>query len=154
MALEIERKFLLKNDNWRTIAKGKRYKQGYIKNDTSSVVRVRIAGRRAFLTIKAKVNATTRLEYEYRIPRNDAEEMLGSLCKTPLIDKTRFVLKIDNLIWEIDEFYGDNDGLIVAEVELESEYQKITLPEWIGEEVTDDPRYYNANLAEHPFKDW
>lgn len=154
MALEIERKFLLKNDDWRGLATGKLYQQGYIKNDVASAVRVRIAGESAFLTIKSEVTGATRLEYEYSIPVNDAEEMLEKLCKKPQIEKKRYVIKIDELIWEVDEFFAENAGLIVAEVELESEDQQITLPSWIGKEVTGDPKYYNANLIEHPFKNW
>lgn len=154
MALEIERKFLLKNDDWRKLASGKLYRQGYIKNDISSAVRVRIAGESAFLTIKSEVTGATRLEFEYDIPMKDAEEMLQTLCKKPLIEKNRYVIQIDELTWEVDEFFGENAGLIVAEVELESEDQQITLPTWIGEEVTGDPKYYNANLIKNPYKSW
>lgn len=154
MALEIERKFLLKNDDWRELATGKPYRQGYIKNDVSSAVRVRIAGDQAFLTIKSEVTGATRLEYEYLIPMNDAEEMLEKLCKKPQIEKMRYVIQIDDLTWEVDEFFAENEGLIVAEVELESENQHVSLPSWVGEEVTGDPKYYNANLIEHPYKNW
>lgn len=154
MALEIERKFLVVGDAWRKLAKGVVYRQGYLSTVKERTVRVRMAGDTGFLTVKGLSVGAKRAEYEYEIPVADAEAMLNELCEQPLIEKTRCKILFDRLIWEVDEFVGDNEGLIVAEVELSDENQEIRLPDWIGEEVTDDPRYFNANLIEHPYKSW
>lgn len=154
MALEIERKFLVKGDSWRKLASGTPYRQGYLSHRKECTVRVRIAGRRGYLTIKGENNGTARREYEYEIPLFEAREMLDKICQRPLIEKTRYKIQHANLTWEVDEFAGDNAGLILAEVELSDENQKIELPEWIGEEVTGDPKYFNANLARHPYSRW
>jgi CYTH domain-containing protein len=152
MAQEIERKFLVKNDQWRQYeGQTTIYRQGYIYTQNATTVRVRVAGSQGFLTIKGKTSGKTRTEFEYSIPLEEAQEMLDNLCDPPLIEKTRTKLKIGNLTWEIDEFTGENEGLILAEVELDDENQEIEIPEWIGEEVTDDPRYYNANLVKNPY---
>ena len=154
MANEIERKFLLKNDTWRGQDKGKPYRQGYLSTVKERTVRVRTAGDKAFLTIKGITVGASRPEYEYAIPVADANEMLDQLCERPLIEKTRYRISHAGLVWEVDEFEGDNRGLITAEVELKDEHQSVTLPGWIGEEVTGDPRYFNANLVAKPFSKW
>lgn len=154
MPTEIERKFLVKGDHWRSLGEGKPYCQGYIVASADRSVRVRIAGDKGFLTIKGKTIGSTRPEYEYAIPVDHAREMLQSLCIPPLIQKTRYRVEWEGLLWEIDEFEGENQGLIMAEVELADADQPIVFPDWIGEEVTHDPRYYNSNLAQHPFSRW
>jgi adenylate cyclase len=154
MAKEIERKFLLKSDAWRGQDKGKRYRQGYLNTTKERTVRVRTAGDKGYLTIKGISVGASRSEYEYEIPIADANEMLDRLCERPLIEKTRYRVPYDGLVWEIDEFEGENSGLIVAEVELKDEHQSVKLPDWIGQEVTGDPRYFNANLVAKPFGKW
>jgi adenylate cyclase len=154
MGLEIERKFLVANDDWRQGAQGVRMSQGYLCADAERVVRVRIEGERAVLTIKGKTVGISRAEWEYPIPVADARAMLDKLCEQPLIDKIRYRIPIEGLVWEVDEFFGDNAGLIVAEVELESEQQTFARPAWLGEEVSHDRRYANANLLKHPFSKW
>ena len=155
MAKEIERRFLVIGDDWRDRADGLFYTQGYISTaQTGQTVRVRIAGEQAYLTLKGSTTGITRTEFEYSIPVADAQEMLASMCDRPLIEKIRYRLPIGDLIWEIDEFKGDNAGLIVAEVELRSETQPIERPSWLGKEVSGDPRYYNANLRNQPYCNW
>lgn len=158
MAIEIERKFLLKNDQWKVDEKGNNivgtvFRQGYLKTDDTTV-RVRLEGEKAKLTIKGKTVGMSRLEYEYEIPLDDANEMLDKLCQKPLIEKTRYFRKEAELTWEIDIFEGENDGLMVAEIELSSEDQTVSLSSWVGEEVTGDVRYYNSNLVNNPFSRW
>lgn len=162
MATEIERKFLVKPDEWQqfqqrsdpTLLSSTRYRQGYISSSVHKTVRIRIAGDRGFITIKGPTVGYSRSEFEYSIPLADAEVMLDQLCEPPLIEKTRHRVAWANLVWEVDEFAGENQGLMVAEVELSDANQAITLPDWAGEEVSDDPRYFNANLAKHPFTRW
>jgi len=154
MPTEIERKFLVKNDDWRSLGTGVFYCQGYLASTPSKTVRVRIAGEQAYLTIKGATAGIARAEYEYEIPLDHAEELLQTLCEPPLIQKTRYRVELGELVWEIDEFSGENQGLIVAEVELADEKQAIALPDWIGAEVSHDPRYYNANLSKHPYSQW
>jgi CYTH domain-containing protein len=154
MAKEIERKFLVKSDRWRGQGVGKRYRQGYLSTGKERTVRVRTAGDRGVITVKGISVGATRSEYEYEIPFADANEMLDRLCERPLIEKTRYRIPGEGVVWEVDEFAGENRGLIVAEVELQSEDQAVSLPEWIGREVTDDPRYFNANLVAHPYSRW
>lgn len=154
MPQEIERKFLLKNNTWRQNATGTLYKQGYLPTTGHVIVRVRIAGKTGFITIKGQAVGTARWEFEYEIPLADAEHMLVELCVRPIIEKTRYVVRENGLVWEIDEFFGENTGLILAEVELESEDQPVDLPCWVGEEVTFDARYYNANLVSNPYANW
>ncbi len=155
MAIEIERKFLVINDDWRSLGIGKVYKQGYISTaDKMTTIRVRIVGNDAYLTIKSKTEGISRHEFEYSIPLEDAEIMLNTLCDRPLIEKVRYTVNLENLIWEIDEFQGENEGLIIAEVELKSESEVINLPDWVGEEVSHDTRYYNVNLAKYPYLKW
>lgn len=154
MATETERKFLVKGSSWRQVATSKPLKQGYIADDSRVAVRVRIAGNAGFLTIKGAKSGMSRLEYEYPIPIADADEMLAQLCHQPIIEKTRYTLDHAGLEWIVDEFAGENAGLLVAEVELEREDQPVSLPEWAGEEVTDDPRYLNVNLVKYPYRSW
>ena len=154
MAKEIERKFLVRGNTWRGQDGGKRYRQGYLSTVKERTVRVRTTGDKGFITIKGMSVGATRSEYEYEIPLVDANEMLDRLCERPLIEKTRYRVSHEGLAWEIDEFEGDNRGLIIAEVELKDETQSVTLPGWIGQEVTGDHRYFNANLVANPFSQW
>ena len=154
MAQEIERKFLLRTDGWRGLAPGRAYVQGYLAGDEACSVRVRIAENTAALTIKSATVGACRHEFEYAIPLADARQMLDLLAGKPLIEKTRYTIEHKGFYWEIDEFHGTNQGLIVAEIELEHADQAFEKPAWIGEEVTGDPRYYNANLARVPYSAW
>jgi len=160
VAIEIERKFLVKNDNWREGAVGQKYMQGYLNREAGRTVRVRITEEAAYLTIKGRPEqkdgelSPTKLEFEYRIPEADAKEMLEKLSVSSVIRKTRYRIEHEGFIWEVDEFEGENCGLILAEIEIESEDQQFVLPDWIAQEVTSDKRYYNAYLAEHPYKSW
>ena len=154
MAKEIERKFLVKGDSWRGLGSGKRYRQGYLSTVKERTVRVRTAGEQGFITVKGISVGATRSEYEYEIPTADANEMLDRLCERPLVEKTRYRIPFGGLTWEVDEFAGDNRGLVTAEVELQNETQAVSLPDWIGQEVTSDPRYFNSNLVAHPFSKW
>ncbi|GAX37694.1 CYTH domain-containing protein [Nodularia sp. NIES-3585] len=154
MPQEIERKYLLKEDSWRKNAQGSVYSQGYIATKDKVTVRVRIVGKQGYLTIKGPSVECSRLEFEYPIPLEDAQEMLNTLCQKPFIEKIRYKLEWGGLIWEIDEFEGLNKGLILAEVELSDVNQQIELPPWIGEEVSHDPRYFNSYLVTNPFSQW
>lgn len=154
MGQEIERKFLLKNDGWRALASGTLYRQGYLNSAKERTVRIRTIGEHAFLTIKGITTGATRAEYEYPIPLEDCNAMLDTLAEKPVIEKKRYKIRQGGLTWEIDEFFGDNAGLIVAEVELQSEGQAFEKPEWLGAEVTADPRYFNSNLVKHPYTKW
>lgn len=155
MGIEIERKFLVQSAGWRGRAEGKLYRQGYLTSRPDCTVRVRIAGDQGYLTIKGATTGISRAEYEYGIPLEDAAQLLDTLCQPPLIEKTRYrIPAAQGLVWEVDEFAGENQGLIVAEIELIHAEQAIELPDWIGLEVTDDPRYLNANLSKHPFSRW
>ncbi|MEM6793460.1 MAG: CYTH domain-containing protein [Acidobacteriota bacterium] len=156
MAVEIERKFLVSSDAWRAGAEpGTRLRQGYLSTDPDRNVRVRIKGEKALLTVKGRLGEGTvsRLEYEYEIPMADAEAMLG-LCLASPIDKTRYEIPHGGHLFELDEFHGRNAGLLIAEIELESESAHFEKPPWLGREVSDDPRYLNANLVESPFDTW
>jgi len=152
MGIEIERKFLVTGAGWRQGA-GTPYSQGYLNRDAQRTVRVRIAGERAFLTVKGISKGATRSEFEYAIPAGDARQLL-ELADGPVIEKVRRIVEHAGSRWEVDEFFGDNAGLVVAELELESEAQAFERPEWLGREVTGDSRYYNSSLAAHPYKDW
>lgn len=154
MAQEIERKFLVVGDAWRELAPGATYRQGYLSTVKERTVRVRTVGETGYLTIKGITVGATRAEYEYEIPAAEANEMLDNLCERPIIEKTRYKIPCGGLTWEVDEFAGVNQGLIVAEVELDEESQEITLPDWAGDEVTGDPKYFNANLIAKPFSTW
>ncbi|MEH2346709.1 MAG: CYTH domain-containing protein [Nostoc sp.] len=154
MAKEIERKYLVRGDSWRGLAEGSVYRQGYIATQDKTTVRIRIVGEKSYLTIKGPSIKYSRLEFEYPIPVKDAQEILETLCERPFVEKVRYKIEFSGLIWEIDEFDGVNKGLILAEVELNDENQQIELPNWIGQEVSDDSRYFNSNLVKHPFSEW
>lgn len=153
MAIEIEKKFLVKKDVWDKAEKsdGQFYRQGYLVTDPHKTIRVRITDTHGYLTIKGFSIGATRQEYEYEIPRNEAEELLDNFAVSN-ITKIRYTITHDSKIWEVDEFPGDNEGLIMAEIELTDENETFTLPEWIGQEVTGDERYYNSNLSLNPYK--
>jgi adenylate cyclase len=154
MGTEIERKYLLANEDWRPqVTKSTGMRQGYLCNADTTSVRVRIAGDKAHLNIKSGGLTISRQEFEYEIPLNDAEQLLNRVTNG-LIEKTRHLVQHAGLLWEIDEFSGDNQGLVVAEVELEREDQAIQCPDWLGPEVSEDPRYYNVMLIENPYKNW
>jgi CYTH domain-containing protein len=150
---EIERKFLVDVSVWTPSSSGTLYRQGYLSSDKERTVRVRLQGAKGKLTIKGPTRGVTREEYEYDIPMEDAHKLL-SLCLKPLVEKTRYVEMFGGLAWEVDVFHGDNDGLVVAEVELTSEDQVVRLPPWALKEVSDDPRYFNANLVKFPYSTW
>ncbi len=154
MGKEIERKFLIAGDEWRKLAKGTAYRQGYLSTVKERTVRVRTIDDKGYLTIKGITVGATRAEYEYEVPAADANEMLTNLCEKPLVEKNRYKIKQGELTWEIDEFLGDNLGLTVAEIELTDEAQKFDKPSWIGAEVTGDPKYFNSNLTKNPYSKW
>jgi adenylate cyclase len=155
MGIEIERKYLIANDSWQENAdEGIQMIQGYMSSNDKSSVRIRVNGEIANLNIKSKTIGAQRSEFDYLIPVAEAMEMLETLCNKPFIKKTRYHVKFQDHTWEIDVFAGENQGLIVAELELNSVDENFVLPDWIGKEVTDDPRYYNICLVSHPYKDW
>ena len=154
MGTEIERKFLVTENSWRSLAAGTRYRQGYLNSAKERTVRVRTIDDKGFLTIKGITTGASRAEYEYEIPVADADTLLDDLCEKPLIEKNRYKIDFEGFVWEVDEFFGENQGLIVAEVELESEDQAFEKPGWIGEEVTGDPKYFNSNLVNNPYLKW
>lgn len=155
MPVEIERKFLVKPDAWAQVLpeKSVRYVQAYLLTDPAKTIRVRTAGQEAFLTIKGQNERSTRAEYEYAIPLQEAQELIHSFCER-CVEKTRHFVPVGSHTWEVDEFEGDNAGLMVAEIELGSETEIFALPDWAGEEVTHDYRYLNSNLSKHPFCKW
>lgn len=155
MAHEIERKFLVSSDAWRSGgAEGKRYRQGYLLNSEGRTVRVRLSGKDAWLTVKGARVGLTRPEFEYPIPVSDAEAMLATLCDGSLVEKTRYRVPVGEHVWEVDVFHGDNAGLVLAEIELGHESETFERPEWLGQEVSDDPHYYSGYLARVPFSSW
>lgn len=154
MPQEIEHKFLVRLDVWKPAEPGVLYRQGYLSSAKERVVRVRIAGERAYLTIKGPAQGITRLEFEYALPAADAATMLDLLCEPPLIEKTRYRQTFGGRTWEIDVFHGDNAGLVVAELEVADESEQFEQPPWLGREVSGDPRYFNANLVGNPYKNW
>ena len=154
MGEEIERKFLVTGDAWRETAEGMRYRQGFLSTVPERTVRVRVAGLRGTITVKGKNLGARRAEFEYEIPVTDAEQMLDTLCERPLIEKVRHTLTAGPHTWEVDVFEGDNAGLVVAEIELGSEDEAFEKPEWVGDEVTSDPRYFNSNLVANPYRTW
>jgi adenylate cyclase len=155
MAVEIERKYLINKDRWESIQKGKgvNYRQGYLVAEPDKTIRVRISDNSAFLTIKGISKGVSRSEYEYEIPLEDAKELLDRFAKSN-VTKVRYKVPYGGRIWEVDEFLEENEGLILAEIELSSEDEVYELPEWVGKEVTDDMRYYNSRLSTRPFKSW
>jgi adenylate cyclase len=154
MGVEIERKFLLAGDGWRGLGAPTLMRQGYLTSDPVRTVRVRIEGERAVITIKSKSTGATRGEWEYEIPVADAAELLERLCEQPLVEKVRHRIGYKGHTWEVDEFMGENAGLVVAEIELGSEDEAFEKPDWIGQEVTGDPRYYNSSLIRLPYSTW
>ena len=154
MAVEIERKFLVKKIPLKKIKQSEKIKQGYIVNDKEKVVRVRKKGSNHYLTIKGNTIGISRLEFEYLIPKKDAKNMFEHMCGSEVIEKIRHLVDHKGHTWEIDEFQGRNEGLIVAEIELKSEMEKFELPNWIDDEVANDPRYYNMNLKKNPYLYW
>jgi adenylate cyclase len=154
MPLEIERKFLVKSNAFKVGARPVPFRQGYLAADQKRTVRVRIAGEQACVTIKGRSVGISRAEYEYGIPVKDAREMLEELCERPLIEKTRYFVEFHGHTWEVDEFEGQNAGLVVAEIELSDEVETFDVPEWIDREVTADHRYSNASLVRHPYNRW
>lgn len=155
MALEIERKYLVINEKWRdSVIKESIMKQGYLANAPNASVRVRVSGTEARLTIKGRSEGISRSEYEYPIPLRDAEEILLNHVSGAVIEKVRYQVRCGDHVWDLDVFAGANRGLIMAEVELDSEDERFRMPEWAGDEVSSDSRYYNVNLATHPYCDW
>lgn len=155
MAVEIEHKFLVRDERWRReVERSVRMRQGYLTSDARCSVRVRVAGEQGHLNVKSGTLGIQRSEYEYPIPLAEAEEMLDTLCEQPLLEKTRHFVRFGGHLWEIDEFEGDNTGLIVAEVELSRTDEPFDRPDWLGEDVSHDIRYYNSQLARHPYRTW
>ena len=154
MKKEIERKFLVRGVGYKDLGGYEHCIQGYIPSTNEPLIRIRTIGNKSFLTIKSDINGITRLEYEYQIPNQDAKDLLELFCKESIVEKNRYRIEYKTTIWEIDEFLGDNQGLVVAEVELNSEDQPYDKPDWIGEEVSTIKKYYNYNLAHHPYKKW
>ncbi|ADC62180.1 CYTH domain-containing protein [Allochromatium vinosum] len=155
MAIEIERKFLVVGDGWRDQVEDEiRLVQGYLTEDARTTVRVRIRGETAYLTIKGATQGISRLEFEYPIPVADAETLLHELAVSPLIEKIRYRVRHGGHLWELDVFAGANAGLVLAELELETVDEVFARPDWLGSEVSDDPRYFNVNLAQWPYGNW
>ena len=154
MGTEIERKFLVRGGGWRGLGPSMEIRQGYLAREEKCVIRVRVSGLRAWLTVKGRARGIARPEYEVEVPVEEGREMLDTLCCGPVMEKRRTRIPMGGVVWEVDEFLGENVGLVVAEVELEREDQAIVCPEWIGAEVTGDPRYYNSNLMLNPYRNW
>lgn len=154
MAKEIERKFLIDLTKVGALENGTAIKQGYIATSDKTVVRARVAGKKAYLTLKGANKGVTRTEFEYEIPVDDAEQIIAELCNGPVVEKTRYLLEYIGHTWEIDIFHGNNEGLIIAEIELTSEDEVFEKPAWVETEVSGDPKYYNSSLLDHPFKNW
>lgn len=155
MGVETEKKFLVHKDRWEKVKRqGSLYRQGYMLRDENKTIRIRlIEGKGGYLTIKGKTEGFSRPEYEYPVPEKDAEELLQNFCEA-IVLKKRYIVKVEDKVWEVDEFLGDNEGLMIAELELEDEKEIFHLPDWIDKEVTEDPRYYNSQLSVNPFKNW
>ena len=155
MGKEIERKFLVRRDLWYAFRKpvGINIVQAYIVNEAGKVIRIRVAGESGFITIKGPVKEFTREEFEYPLPLPDAMKLM-ELFTVKRIEKTRYRIHFQNHLWEVDEFYGENDGLIIAEIELKSQEEAFETPSWLGEEVTFDHRYFNSYFSDHPFNSW
>jgi len=154
LALEIERRFLVGDPAFLDDLQGTYFKQGYIEGRNRSAARIRLVGARALLTLKGATRGLVRSEYEYEIPTQDAREMLEELCEKPLVEKMRYEVEFAGNTWEVDVFYGDNEGLLMAEIELGHAEQVFDKPPWLGEEVSDDPRYFNSSLVRNPYKQW
>ena len=154
MGVEIERKFLVRDESWKAQGQGVLLRQGYLSSAPERTVRIRIEGESATLTIKGKSTGATRAEWEYAIPLQDAQALLDGLCERPFIEKKRYRISFEGMVWEVDEFLGENAGLVVAEIELASENQAFARPSWLGEEVTHDARYFNSSLLRNPYSRW
>tara|TARA_B100001113_G_scaffold248503_2_gene204640 strand:+ start:4217 stop:4681 length:465 start_codon:yes stop_codon:yes gene_type:complete len=154
MAIEIERKYLVKSPPLHLAEKRFHIKQGYIVNDQKQVIRIREKGDEYFLTIKGNQIGISRLEYDFPISKKDANELISNFCRDTIIEKTRHYLRFKDHIWEIDEFHKKNQGLVVAEIELNSENENFELPSWVEKEVTSEKKYYNMNLATNPYNNW
>lgn len=154
MGIEIERKFLVKNDEYKKSSKWKFLKQGYLCNEADRVIKIRLNEGKGFITVKGRINSMSRSEFEYEIPYEDANAMLENLCSGPIIEKKRFEFEFKGFKWEIDEFLGENEGLVVAEIELKDENAEFPKPDWIDREVTFEPRYLNSNLVKKPYRYW
>ncbi len=154
MGYEIERKFLVVGDQWKENAEGIFYRQGYLSSKKERTVRIRTMKNSGFLTIKGINTTIRRLEFEYEISLQDAKIMLDELCEQSIIEKYRYRIAYKGFIWEVDEFLGENTGLVIAEIELDNEEQDFDRPSWIGKEVSDDNRYFNSELSLHPYKFW
>ena len=155
MGIEIERKFLVNKEKWDQVTKEKKslYRQGYIVSDPEKTIRVRLTDKEAFLTIKGLTVGASRAEFEYSIPVDEAQQLLDGFCDS-VVSKTRYFITHDNKLWEVDEFLGDNEGLMVAEIELDYENESFSLPDWVSREVTSEKKYSNSNLAKRPYKSW
>ena len=155
MPLEIEHKFLIEKDLWYALKKpiGEDITQAYLVNEPGKVIRIRVTDSDGFINIKGPIENATRLEFEYPVPREDALEILN-LFASKRIEKIRYKIEFHGHLWEIDEFFGDNEGLVIAEIELKSQEESFDKPSWLGEEVTHDHRYYNSYLSEHPYAEW
>ncbi len=155
MSLEIERKFLVDHEKWRQAMKptGAHYRQGYLLNDDQRTIRVRVTDHQGFITLKGATTGITRKEYEYKIPVEDGNELLDGFARSE-IEKIRYRIDFAGKLWEVDEFLGDNEGLIMAEIELKSETEEFEKPAWVTVEVSNDDRYYNSYLSTHPYKKW
>jgi len=155
MGVEIERKFLVDHEKWQQLKKpeGTQYRQGYMLDEVKRTVRIRVAGKQGFITIKGSTLGITRKEFEYEIPVTDAIELLDGFTAGG-IEKVRYKIHFEGKLWEVDEFHGDNKGLIVAEIELQHEDEQFTKPDWVTVEVSDDKRYFNSNLSKQPYKTW
>lgn len=154
MGKEIEYKFLVTSDAYKNWGNCTYYKQGYLSLDKERTVRVRVVGSTGYITVKGRTTGASRAEFEYVVPVEDAISMLDELCIKPLIEKNRYKIHINNLIWEVDEFLGENVGLVVAEVEVPYEGYVVEKPEWVGKEVTSDSRFFNSNLIKYPYSRW
>jgi len=155
MAVEIERKFLVDLEKWKKVKKpgGTHYRQGYLLNDSKRTIRIRVTGKQGYITFKGSTKGISRPEFEYKIPRKDGEELLDNFSLSE-VEKTRYKIRFSGKLWEVDEFLGDNSGLIVAEIELKYEDEQFKKPDWVTHEVSDDKKYYNSNLSTHPYKKW
>ncbi|WP_428329263.1 CYTH domain-containing protein [Mucilaginibacter sp.] len=155
MGVEIERKFLVDHKKWEQVTKpeGNHFRQGYLLDEDNRTIRIRVTDKEGFITIKGATKGISRLEFEYSIPTDEGNALLDNFALSEL-DKTRYCLDFEGKLWEVDEFAGENSGLIMAEIELESEDEEFTLPHWITHEVSDDARYYNSNLSRNPFNGW
>ncbi|MGD1826383.1 CYTH domain protein [Chromobacterium violaceum] len=153
MALEIERRFVVSGDGWRGLAPAVQYRQGYLSVEKERTVRVRVVGEQAWLTLKSHISNVSRHEFEYPIPLADAQTIMGAMCPM-VVDKLRHRIEHGGFVWEVDEFFGDNAGLVLAEIELPDEDTPFAKPDWVGEEVTEDGRYTNAYLSKHPYRSW